>query len=120
METENPSERELWESIHQKNKFVFSRSKEESEKYTLISENIKETVQSIKSKDGKDIWLYGGTSLIKTFIEEGLIDVYQLSVHPVVLGSGLPLFENLKERLNLKLSEIKRYKSGVVQLIYKK
>jgi dihydrofolate reductase len=118
METQNPSEKELWESIHQKNKFVFSRSKEESGKYTLISENIKETVQSIKSKDGKDIWLYGGASLIKTFIEENLIDVYQLSVHPIALGSGLPLFENLKERLNLKLLEVKRYKSGVVQLIY--
>nr|WP_288812317.1 dihydrofolate reductase family protein [uncultured Sphingobacterium sp.] len=49
----------------------------------------------IKQQDGKDIWLYGGASLIKTFIKANLVNIYQISVHPIVLGSGKPLFENL-------------------------
>ena len=66
----------------------------------------------------KDIWLYGGASLIKTFIQLGLIDTYRISIHPIALGNGKPLFENLKERLNLKLIKANIFKSGVVQLIY--
>lgn len=47
-----------------------------------------------------------------------LIDVYRISVHPIVLGAGKPLFEDLKARINLRLTAANRFKSGVVQLIY--
>ncbi|MNG19366.1 hypothetical protein D3C84_1035190 [compost metagenome] len=67
---------------------------------------------------GKDMWLYGGASLITTFIELGLVDEFRLSVHPVVLGEGKPLFTDVKQRLNLKLVQTKPFSSGVVQLIY--
>jgi dihydrofolate reductase len=75
-------------------------------------------VREVKSQPGKNIWLYGGANLIASFIEHGLIDVYRLSVHPVVLGAGKPLFSNLKERINLTLKEVKVYKSGVTLLSY--
>ncbi|WP_228376754.1 dihydrofolate reductase family protein [Chryseobacterium formosense] len=78
-----------------------------------------EKVTEIKQQEGKDIWLYGGASLIKIFIELNLIDVYRISLHPVALGSGKPLFEDLKSRLNLKLLKTNIFRSGVVQLIYK-
>ncbi|HAO27854.1 MAG TPA: dihydrofolate reductase, partial [Chryseobacterium indologenes] len=55
---------------------------------------------------------------INTFIQNNLVDVYRISVHPVALGTGKPLFEELKERLNLKLIKTNVFKSGVVQLIY--
>jgi len=47
-----------------------------------------------------------------------LIDIYRISVHPIALGKGKPLFENLKERQHLKLIKTNVFKSGVVQLIY--
>ncbi|WP_262483345.1 hypothetical protein [Chryseobacterium oranimense] len=47
-----------------------------------------------------------------------LIDIYRISVHPIALGSGKPLFENLKERLELNLITTNTFRSGVVQLIY--
>lgn len=72
----------------------------------------------IKNQSGKDIWLYGGASLIQTFIQLNLIDVYRISAHPVALGTGKPLFENLTNRLNSKLIQTNTFKSGVVQLIY--
>ncbi|MGN7989622.1 dihydrofolate reductase family protein [Pedobacter sp. 22226] len=56
--------------------------------------------------------------IIKTFIDLGLIDVYKISVHPTVLGKGKPLFEDLKERIGLKLTGTRVFRSGVVELTY--
>jgi dihydrofolate reductase len=79
---------------------------------------ILEEVNKLKDKPGKDIWLYGGASLITTFIKLGLVDEFRLSVHPIVLGEGKPLFMDIQERLNLKLVHTRSFSSGVVQLIY--
>ncbi|AZA78021.1 dihydrofolate reductase [Chryseobacterium sp. G0186] len=117
-ENASAEEHEFWKTIHSKNKFVFSSESREDKNATFISTDLAEKVSEIKKQGGKDIWLYGGTSLIKTFIQHNLIDVYRISVHPVALGKGKPLFEELKERLNLKLVSTNVFKSGVVQLIY--
>ncbi|WP_312994333.1 dihydrofolate reductase family protein [Chryseobacterium flavum] len=113
-----PEEQKLWNTVHSKNKFVFSSQNREDENAVFISSDIVEKVSEIKNQGGKDIWLYGGAGLIKTFIQENLIDIYRISVHPVVLGKGKPLFEDIKERLNLKLVKTNVFRSGVVQLIY--
>ena len=55
---------------------------------------------------------------LKIRIQQGLIDKYRVSVHPVVLGAGKPLFEDMKNRLNLKLLQTNVFRSGVVQLVY--
>lgn len=112
------AEHAFWNSIHAKKKFVFSSQSSTDARATFISADIAQQVNEIKKQEGKDIWLYGGARLITTFIDLGLVDVYRLSVHPTVLGSGKPLFESLKERLNLKLIKTNVFKSGVVQLIY--
>ncbi len=66
----------------------------------------------------KDIWLYGGAGLITTFMNLGLIDEYRLSVHPVILGAGKSIFNDIKQRQELKLVDTGRFSSGVVQLCY--
>ncbi|MFP7176422.1 dihydrofolate reductase family protein, partial [Priestia filamentosa] len=48
----------------------------------------------------------------------GLVDEFRLSVHPVILGEGKPLFMDIKKRLNLKVVNTRTFSSGVVQLIY--
>lgn len=113
------AEKEMWELVHSKEKYVFSRSQKESnEKVIYINENIHEEVNRLKALPGRDIWLYGGASLITHFIELGLVDEFRLSVHPVVLGEGKPLFSDIKQRMNLKLINTKTFSSGVVQMIY--
>jgi dihydrofolate reductase len=113
------TEKELWELVHSKQKYVFSRTqKGTDDKAIFINDQILEEVNTLKNKPGKDIWLYGGASLITTFIKLGLVDEFRLSVHPVVLGEGKPLFMDLQERVNLKLVNTKSFSSGVVQLIY--
>ena len=114
----NETEKAIWSSVHAKKKYVFSSQPHQDSKATFITSDITEQVAAIQQQEGKDIWLYGGAGLIKTFINLNLIDVYRISIHPTVLGGGKPLFENIKERMNLTLVEVNRFKSGVVQLIY--
>jgi dihydrofolate reductase len=61
----------------------------------------------------------GSPSLIVALTQLGLIDEYQLAVHPVILGSGLPLFKNIRNRIDLKFLQTKTFGSGAVILYYK-
>ena len=117
-ENASPAEKSLWKEVHAKEKYVFSSQNIKDENATFINSDIANTVNEIKKQFGKDIWLYGGASLIKTFIQLNLIDIYRISVHPTVLGNGKPLFEDLKNPIDLKLLKTNIFKSGVVQLIY--
>lgn len=112
------AEKKLWENVHSKNKVVFTSRPPDDGNALFIYSDISAKVAEIKRQKGKDIWLYGGAGLIKTFIELELVDIYRISVHPTVLGKGKPLFEDLKERMELKLIGSNTFKSGVVQLIY--
>lgn len=116
----NQEESELWDLIHAKKKYVFSTTKNEIEQgVILINENISEVISELKAQPGKDIWLYGGAGLISTFIDQGLVDEFRLSIHPIALGEGKPLFEDLTQRLPLQLMDTNVFSSGVVQLIYR-
>ncbi|MFA6058171.1 MAG: dihydrofolate reductase family protein [Taibaiella sp.] len=115
---EDPFMKDIYKAIHSKTKYVFSTTKQDDGKATFIHSNIKEAVGEIVKQPGKDIWLYGGGKLITTFINLGLVDVFQLAVHPVILGSGKPLFQDIKDRMNLKLTGTKTSESGVVFLSY--
>jgi len=100
-------------------KIVFSRTlKNVDWKNTqLKKEVIKEEVLELKQQAGKNI-LVGSPSLIVALTQLDLIDEYQLSVQPTVLGSGLPLFKNVKARINLKLLKTKTFGCGAVTLYY--
>lgn len=100
-------------------KIVFSRTLQHVDwKNTeLKKEILKEEISALKQQAGKNI-LAGSRSLIATLTQMGLIDEYQLVVHPVILGGGLPLFKNIKDRVNLKLLKTKTFGSGAVVLYY--
>lgn len=109
----------MWDLVHSKEKYVFSRTQNgDGNDAKFINENIREEVRKLKNTPGKDIWLYGGASLITTFINLGLVDEFRLSIHPVVLGEGKPLFIDINERLNLKVVNTTTFSSRVVQIIY--
>jgi dihydrofolate reductase len=113
------TDKEIWKLVHSKEKYVFSRTQIETDNQAkFINENILEEVIKLKNKPGKDIWLYGGASLITAFINLGLVDEFRLSIHPVILGEGKPLFIDIKQRLNLKMVNTRTFSSGVVQLFY--
>jgi dihydrofolate reductase len=84
----------------------------------LISDNVKEEVTRIKNEPGKDIWLYGGSSLFTNLFNAQLVDEIWLSVHPIVLGAGKLLFNNIEQRTTLTLIDTKTYSTGLVSLTY--
>ena len=103
-------------------KIVFSRTlknvdwKNTKLKKEVIKEEILELRQS-RNGGSKNI-LVGSPSLIVALTNLVLIDEYQLSVQPTVLGSGLPLFKNVSDRTNLKLLKTKIFRCGAVTLYY--
>ena len=100
-------------------KIVFSHTLKnvEWESAKLASRAIEEEVLELKQQPGRDI-LVGSRSLIIQLMKLNLIDEYQLCVHPVVAGSGLPLFENINDRTILKLIKTKTFGGGAVTLYY--
>ena len=85
---------------------------------TLIRGDIKTEVEKIKKERGKDIWLFGGAGLTTSLMNLGLVDELSLAVYPVLLGGGKPLFNNIKDRINLTTVDAKTYSTGVVSLTY--
>lgn len=84
----------------------------------LIQSGIEKEIKKIKKEEGKDIWLFGGASLISSLLKIRQVDEIWLSVHPVILGGGKPLFSDISERVHLKLLEHKTYSTGLVSLKY--
>ncbi len=100
-------------------KVVFSHTlKETSWNNTrLAGKTMREEVKDLKQQEGDNIIIYGSGSLIQSFINNDLIDEYRLWVHPVVIGKGVPLFEN-SCCIKLHLLRTKVFSSGVVMLYY--
>lgn len=76
-------------------------------------------VKRLKSEEGKDITVMGGSEIGKSLFEAGLIDEFGVNVHPVLLGSGIPLFTEMERRVNLELLECRQLKNGGVFLNYR-
>jgi dihydrofolate reductase len=70
--------------------------------------------------EGKNIWLVGGGELIKHFYSNNLIDEYIITVLPVILGDGIPLFVSGRYGINLECTNVKRFPNGFVELIFRK
>ena len=83
----------------------------------LAHQDIEDEVLELKQQSGKDIFV-GSPSLIVALTKLNLIDEYQLCIHPVIAGSGLPLFKNMNKRTILKLTNTKTFGGGAVILYY--
>ncbi len=101
-------------------KIVFSKTLDlvKWQNTTLIKNNIAETINRMKAQPGKNMALAGGAKLAQTFTRLGLIDDYMVTVHPVILGKGNPLFADLNNMTRLRLVDTKTYETGAVGLHY--
>lgn len=99
--------------------YVFSTTlKDAKPGVIVINENAEAAVRKIKEAPGKDIWLFGGAGLTASLFEMKMIDEIRLAVHPILLGSGKPLFFESPKRIQLKMEDSKTYSSGLVMLHY--
>ncbi len=103
-----------------KEAFVFSRSRAGATdgNARFISGDVEIFMDSLKSKQGKDIWLVGGSELIQQFLKHDLIDEFVISIHPIILGEGIPLFLAPTPQKALHLEQCKTFDTGLVQITY--
>ncbi|QMU54937.1 MAG: dihydrofolate reductase [Nitrosopumilus sp.] len=103
----------------EKKSFVFSRnnSKTKDENVEFTS-NVEEFAKKFKPSLKENIWLIGGSDLLSAFLQHKLVDEIILSVIPIVLGSGISLFQNIHQEVKLELLKTTKY-DGLVELCYK-
>ena len=100
--------------------YVFSRTlkKLPGKKIELVSEDAADFVSKLKQEDGKGICVMGGGILARSLFEADLIDEVGFNVHPVLLGSGIPLFYEMSRQINLELLNCQQLSNGCVVLSY--
>jgi dihydrofolate reductase len=110
-----------WPSYPGVKTYVFSRTIGESldTGVQIISEDAAEFVRKLKSQEGKGIFVMGGGELAKSLFGAKVIDEIRLSIHPVLLGSGTPLFLPMGRQIDLELLDCKSLQNGCVHVTYR-
>lgn len=101
--------------------YVFSRRRPPKKVlpgFEFVKEPIKKFAKRLRAQKGKDIWMMGGGGIIASFLDEGEIDEFIISVIPVFIGEGIPLIAPSHRTVPLKLLSTKKYSDGVVSLHY--
>lgn len=103
-----------------KKNYVFTKAKdiEKDQHVEFIHTEITDFAKNLKANSEKDIWLVGGAAINGLFLEHGLIDKIILTVIPVVLGKGIPIFKGNKGEIKFKLAEAKQFDDKISQLIF--
>jgi dihydrofolate reductase len=98
-------------------KVVFSRTLKNPEwpETTVLSGDLSTEIGRLKNEPGDDLLAHGGAGFAQALIRNGLVDEYRLILHPVTLGSGLPLFDR---QMDLKLVSSEPFPGGAVAVTY--
>jgi dihydrofolate reductase len=99
---------------------VFSRTLKQHEHphVTIMPELNADWVRELKAQSGKDIWLFGGSDLFRSFLDSGFVDGVEVAVVPVLLGAGIPLLPPPYSPTKLRLIRHHLYRSGRMSLVY--
>jgi dihydrofolate reductase len=106
--------------INASEKIVFSNTLKKAEwsNTKVIGGDIVEEIKKLKRTTGNDMTILGSGSIISQFSDHGLIDTYLFMVDPIALPDGTPVFHGMNKKLDLKLADVRKFKSGVVLLTY--
>jgi dihydrofolate reductase len=102
-------------------KFVVSKTLEEPLEWnnsTLIKGDVAEEISKLKQQPGKDISITGSPTLVRSLLQDDLLDELRLMVHPIIVGSGKRLFEDGSDQKALQLVDSKTFSTGVLYLTY--
>jgi dihydrofolate reductase len=101
--------------------YVWSRTRRGKDEHaTFVSGDIVGFLKVLKDKEGKTIWLVGGSALVGEAIRADLLDELIVSVHPIVLGDGVPLFPRGLPKTQFQFIKSEAFNTGLVQLTYQK
>jgi dihydrofolate reductase len=118
---QDPDENPVAARMNGVRKYVVSTTLEEPLEWqnsTLIGDNVAEEISRLKEQPGKDISISGSPTLVRSLLQEDLLDELRLMVHPIVVGSGRRLFEDGGDQKALELVDSKTFSTGVLYLTY--
>jgi dihydrofolate reductase len=112
---------EITEFMNAIPKVVISKSlaKAEWNNTMLIKGDVSEAVAALKAHPGKDIAVFGSSTLTASLLDQDLLDELRVMVHPVLLGAGHSLLAGLTSRVKLELQRAMTFRSGNVLLCYR-
>ena len=116
--TRHDIEHSKWYSkVH---KVVLSRTMKDADlsNTTIISDHLTERINEIKKQAGGNILLFGSPTATHSLMQQNLIDGYWLFVNPIILGNGIPLFADIKDKTKLNLISTRPFTCGVTELNY--
>jgi dihydrofolate reductase len=101
--------------------YVFSRTLKPGERdgYTFVDEDPGKFVRKLKRQKGKEIFIMSGGSLARSLLEAGVINEIGLNIHPILLGSGIPLFYRMKRQIDLERIDCRPFANGCVFVKYR-
>jgi dihydrofolate reductase len=101
--------------------YVFSRTwpAKKDKDVEIVTTDAARFVRDLKAQDGQEICVMGGGDFAKTLFEAGLIDEIGFNIHPILLGSGISLFLEMKMQINLELIECRQLKNGCLIVTYR-
>jgi dihydrofolate reductase len=107
------------EGMNKAEKIVFSKTlkKADWDNTRVVSGNIEEEVRKLKQSE-KHITVLGSGSIVNQLAEAGLVDEFQVMIHPVVIGSGTSFLKDIHKKIDLVLTKTRSFKSGIVLLCY--
>lgn len=118
---QDPQKNSMAPAMNAKRKFVASRSLGDAtwENSTILRGELAEEVTKLKDQEGKQISISGSGTLVRSLLNEGLLDELRLMVHPVLLGRGGRLFEESEAHVPLELTHSQSFSTGVLNLTYR-
>ncbi|MDF2379618.1 MAG: dihydrofolate reductase family protein [Candidatus Gracilibacteria bacterium] len=116
----NTTYKQFQHSYDGKYNFVFSKNaaKLSAKNITFVNKSVTKFLKNLDKKNHKNIWLVGGPNLLTEFLNKGHLDECILFTMPILLGDGIPLFQNIKKIPKFKLLKTKEYKNGVIESHY--
>ena len=101
-------------------KVVLSKTLKEADltNTKIISDNLSDSINELRQQEGEDILLFGTPTATHALIQLNLIDGFWLFVNPIILGRGIPLFVDIKDKIKLKLLTTRQFTCGVTELNY--
>jgi dihydrofolate reductase len=106
--------------LHGMATYVFSRTlrPEDHPGVTIVGTDLEPTIEDLRRRGGKEIWLFGGGDLFRSLLERGYVDLVEVGLVPILLGRGVPFLAGLATSVALRLTDTRRYPTGIVLLTY--
>ncbi|GGD53402.1 dihydrofolate reductase family protein [Muriicola marianensis] len=100
--------------------YVFTKRKLHSQKESVefLNGSLEELTNSIK-RTHNNIWMVGGSALTRELLRLNLVDNIVITIAPVILGEGIPFFDNIGREISMELMDHMVFKNGMVELNYR-